>query len=489
MQSALFFCLNLLPIVVILWFARDLIPSGEVEISSGAFNVTPLYEIGWHLALYAFVTTWASIVVTSLLSCLFIRLTAASAGLYPSRGLKGALLMYRMGAMNGIQQQWTWTITGQYLRALAGMRFPRLGGSECDLMLNLVPELATADSRVFWSHGCLTNMLDYGAEHFKLRRLDMPQGFFSGNNCVAEHGQLPSNFLLGVSTPGSDIQFRRQMQSRPGEPMTVAGNPPLKFAGEPGAEHEARSLPSFRLFLTRVFLFDFVGVGALRIAEGLIFTILFIMLSRLRADAATGAVMALVLAAVVLALLSMAIKECLVGEWGADDTAPFWSWRHFAYFFAQDCFFVWCRGPLFLCAGTILSNPILRLMGCRIGRRTIVNDPLQCFDWNAVSFGSDCLIDGLLQFHTFERNKLRVKRTHIGDGCTVAFGTTLMGGAVIERDTTLSPLSMVFKEMHMLTAIYEGSPAAPLGEPTPLPPIAAAPGREHPELPATVAMD
>ena len=41
-------------------------------------------------------------------------------------------------------------------------------------------------------------MLDYGAEHLKLRRLDMPRNFFSGNNCVAEYGQFPSNFLLGA---------------------------------------------------------------------------------------------------------------------------------------------------------------------------------------------------------------------------------------------------------------------------------------------------
>jgi hypothetical protein len=67
-------------------------------------------------------------------------------------------------------------------------------------------------------------MLDYGAEHFKLRHLDMPPNFFGGNNCVAEYGNFPSNFLLGVSTPGNDIQFRRQMRSRLGEPITVAGS-------------------------------------------------------------------------------------------------------------------------------------------------------------------------------------------------------------------------------------------------------------------------
>jgi hypothetical protein len=36
-----------------------------------------------------------------------------------------------------------------------------------------------------------------------------------------------------------------------------------------------------------------------------------------------------------------------------------------------------------------------------------------------------------------------------------------MGGAVIESETTLQPLSMVLKEMHLPTAIYAGSPAEP----------------------------
>ena len=88
--------------------------------------------------------------------------------------------------------------------------------------------------------------------------------------------------------------------------------------------------------------------------------------------------------------------------------------------------------------------------------------PMQCSDWNAVIFGNDCVIDGVLQFHTFENMVLKVKRTRIQDGCTVCFGATVMGGAVIERDTTLLPLSLVLKEMHLPTAIYEGSPVEPV---------------------------
>src|SRR5271166_3501339 len=464
MQIFISFWLIVVPTGAIFWFATGLIPAGDAELSGEYFRVTPLFEIVWHLTLYAFITTGVTVVVTSLLGCLFIRCTAASPGLYPSRGLTGALLMYRMHMMNRIQRQWTWTVTGQYLRALAGMRFPRVGASECDLMFNLVPEVAAADSQVFWSNGCFTNMLDYGAEHSKLRQLDMPRNFFSGNNCVAEHGHFPSNFLLGVSTPGSDIQFRRQMRSRLGEPTTVAGNPAVKFASASfEAENETHRLPDFPLFLTRIFMFDFLGIGILPIAEGLIFTILYICLLRLGGQPFAGALVALVLTQVNLVLLCVGIKKLLVGsEWGTDDSTPFWSWRHFAYFFAQDCFFVWCRAPLWFCAGTVLSNSILRWMGCRIGHRTIVTRPMQCSDWNAVSFGDDCALDGFLQFHSFENMTLKVKRTHIQNGCAVAFGATVMGGAVIERDTTLLPLSLVLKEMNLPSATYEGSPAEPV---------------------------
>jgi hypothetical protein len=98
-------------------------------------------------------------------------------------------------------------------------------------------------------------------------------------------------------------------------------------------------------------------------------------------------------------------------------------------------------------------------MGCRIGHGTIVTQPLQCSDWNAVEFGNDCVVDGFLQFHTFENMTLKVKRARIMDGCAVNVGATVMSGAVMERDTTLLPLTLVLKDMNMVTATYEGSPA------------------------------
>jgi non-ribosomal peptide synthetase-like protein len=462
MQIFLDFWLLVVPTAAVTWFAATFIPSGEAGLASEYFRITPLHEIVWHMGLYAFITTWISVVLISVLGCLFVRWTAASPGLYPSRGVKAALLMYRLKRMNQIQRLWTWTITGQYLRALAGLRFPRLGASECDVMLNLVPELASADSLVFWSHGCFTNMLDHGAEHLKLRPLDMPANFFASNNCVAESGHFPANLLLGVSTPGNDIRFRRQMRSRLGEPITVAGNPPVRFASADfEAENAAKRLPSFTLFVGRVFLNDIFGMGILPLAGVLVY-VLYTILQRLGGHPVASAFSALILTEAVLVVSCAAAKGLLVGgRWGSDHSTPFWSWRHLTYFFAQDCFFAWCREALNFLAGTLLANVILRWMGCRIGRRTIVASPLQAFDWNAVSFGNDCIVAGLLQLHTFENMTLKVKRTEIRDGSVVNFGATVMGGALIEPETTLLPLSMVLKEMYLLTATYEGSPTEP----------------------------
>ncbi len=349
LQVVLELALLVLPTAAVSWWATTFLFVGSAERTSDYFAAAPRLEIVWHIGLYAFVTTWVTIVLVSVLGCLFVRWTSASPGLVPTRGLRAALLLYRVKKLNQIQRLWTWTITGQYLRALAGVGFSRVGGSESDLMINLVPEAASADAQVFWSHGCFTNVLDLGARHLTLRQLDMPANFFAGNNCVAESGQLPSNFLLGVSTPGSDIRFRRQMRSRLGVPMTVAGNPPVRFGSADvevgdGTGTGTGELPSFRHFLGRVALNDLVGIGLLPIAEALAFAVFYTLLLPSFGHPVVSALAALILGECSLVGAAVLVKKLLVGSrWGTDDSTSFWSWRHFTYFFAQDCFFVWCR--------------------------------------------------------------------------------------------------------------------------------------------------
>ncbi|RKZ06776.1 hypothetical protein DRQ32_10785 [bacterium] len=226
------------------------------------------------------------------------------------------------------------------------------------------------------------------------------------------------------------------------------------------AEKEAQVLPSFPLFLARVFLHDVFAVGMLPITGVLVYAILHTLFLGLGAHAVVSPLLALILVPVVLVTSCVVLKRVVVGsQWGSAHSTPFWSLRHFSYFFAQDCFFAWCGRVMRALAGTVLPNLVLRRMGCRVGRRTIVTAPLQAFDWNAVSFGDDCMIVGLLQFHSFENMTLKVKRTEIQDGSSVGFGATVMGGAVIESESVVQPLSMVMKGMRLPTATYEGNPA------------------------------
>ena len=57
---------------------------------------------------------------------------------------------------------------------------------------------------------------------------------------------------------------------------------------------------------------------------------------------------------------------------------------------------------------------------------------------------------------------LKVKLTEIQNGCDINFGATVMGGAVIEPETTFLPLSLVQKEMHLPTDTHESSPTEPV---------------------------
>ena len=53
-------------------------------------------------------------------------------------------------------------------------------------MFNLVPELASADSQVSGPMA-VSQTCSIGGGHHKLRQLDMPRNFFSGNNCVRQN--------------------------------------------------------------------------------------------------------------------------------------------------------------------------------------------------------------------------------------------------------------------------------------------------------------
>ena len=453
--------LVVLPASVIGWLAAR---ASEAEGAADHFLRMPLLAALGHVGLTAFAVTSSTILVTSLLTAVFLRMTRFRPGLYFASGFTGSLLRFRLRAMDQLQRTWGWSVMGQYLRALAGLRFDVIGASECDVMYDVLPELVRAELPVFWSHGSCANLVEQDAGFLRLGEADLPSGFFAGNNCVIEPGQYPGRFLVGVSTPASGTRFRRQMRTRPDEATVLAGHPPLRFGrADRASSEDAR--PGFALFLARVVLGDVLRIGVLPVLELLAYTVFVLMFLRFEMAPTIAAGVSLICAEGTLFVLAVGVTRVLVGTWGRDDTAPFWSLRHFTYFFAQDCFFAWCRRWFRFSAGTVIANVLLRRFGCVIGKRTLFVAPLQAFDWNAVQIGRDCIVDGMLQLHTFEDMVLRSKRSRVGHGSCLGVGSTLMGGAEIAPGASVLPFTLVMKEVALEAGVHEGSPAEKVYEP------------------------
>jgi non-ribosomal peptide synthetase-like protein len=402
---------------------------------------------------------WLGVLTSSLILCTFLRLTPTPPGWTRAASFQGTLARYRQTKMNQVQQMWGWSLTGQYLRALAGVKFSQVGASECDELVNLLPEHLHADANVFIAQGCFCNVLDEHGAFLLAKPVHMPAGFFASNNAMVESGPVPGNLLLGVSTPLGPHLYRPQYNDRPDNKRVLAGNPPLEIGAPDPQGAPVHPVPSLGIFLARFILNDLGSVGIIPgitvfLAAGLLVSLNVMGFSNVGAALITSIVVPLSLP-----LLALLIKLILVGNrWGRHNSAPFWSVRHFTYFLAQDCFFRLMTGFMSTISGTALANPILRRFGCRIGERTLIGLPLQMSDWHAVDIGDDCVINGQMQLHSFEDRVLTVSRTTIGNGSAINHGTMLMGGAYLESGVTVNPQSLVLKAMNLESGVHAGSP-------------------------------
>ena len=402
---------------------------------------------------------WLGVLTSSLILCTFLRLTPTPPGWTRAASFRGTLARYRQAKMNQVQQMWGWSLTGQYLRALAGVKFSQVGASECDELVNLLPEHFHADANVFIAQGCFCNVLDEHGAFLLAQPVQMPAGFFASNNAMVEPGPIPGNLLLGVSTPLGPHLYRPQYNDRPDNKRVLAGNPPLELGSADPQTAPTHPVPSLGIFLARFLLNDLASVGIIPGITIFLATGLLVSLNISGFSNVGAALITSIFVPLSLPLLALLVKLTLVGNrWGRHNSAPFWSVRHFTYFLAQDCFFRLMTGFMSTVSGTALANPILRRFGCRIGQRTLIGLPLQMSDWHAVDIGDDCVINGQMQLHSFEDRVLTVSRTTIGNGSAINHGTMLMGGAHLDSDVTVDPQSLVLKAMNLETGVHSGSP-------------------------------
>jgi len=151
-------------------------PPEKLNFPSNISGDAAVRGVVWHLLLLVIVS-WVTVVVTSLLGCLFIRWTAVSRVCYPSRGLSGALLMYRMKRLKrhpetvdlGASPGSTW---GSRLHATSAAWRLRVRRH-----VQPRPEVAAADSQIFLLQWMFHEHARLWRRAFKLRARYAPDFF------------------------------------------------------------------------------------------------------------------------------------------------------------------------------------------------------------------------------------------------------------------------------------------------------------------------
>jgi non-ribosomal peptide synthetase-like protein len=124
---------------------------------------------------------------------------------------------------------------------------------------------------------------------------------------------------------------------------------------------------------------------------------------------------------------------------------------------------MWAAVPLSLLEGTLMLPAVLRLFGCRVGRRALLGPGFaHVVDPDMVRFGDDVTVQALMQAHTFEDRVLKIDRVHVRDGATVGANAVLLYGADVGERATVAPHSVVMKRERLEPGTaYEGVPTQP----------------------------
>jgi hypothetical protein len=138
--------------------------------------------------------------------------------------------------------------------------------------------------------------------------------------------------------------------------------------------------------------------------------------------------------------------------------------RHFFVWMLSES---WMKPFLTRWEGTLALNYFYRLLGVKIGSRTLLLHSWagSYGDVDMWEIGDDCVIDGnVWQSHTFEDRVFWNWPSIIGDRCYVGPNVSLMGGASLEDDVNLGAASVPWK-MQVLAGGKPGCPRSYHGNP------------------------
>ena len=324
----------------------------------------------------------------------------------------------------------------------------RIGAhAELSTVFCFTPELLVAGGESFFADGCFLGGRRCFGGRFELRGNHVGSRSFVGNGAMLPPGAaLGNNCLLGVlSIPASRTERTPDGTDWLGSP--AFGLPNRQKVG--GFDERQTFKPTRALYAQRAV------IDALRILiPGLsVITIGGLGISALTLTyEAYGAFLMLAgapLVAAAMAALAVAIVVTL--KWTVMGifrpvVVPLW------------CRYVWLNemvngayesimAPVVaLFFGTPFSAPLLRLLGCRIGRGCYVATSLLS-EFDMVEIGDHVALNGgaVIQTHLFEDRVMKSSYVRIGDRCSIGNMAVVLYDGHMQAGATLGPLSLLMK--------------------------------------------
>jgi non-ribosomal peptide synthetase-like protein len=426
----------------------------------GLFFGLPAIAVGlgsMFLIVHTAPTLWVPLVVAALpvfivWSCLWlvvckqIVLPEAKPGIYAVYSFKYLQFWLTSGMMRAARGAGMLIFTTLYLPPWMRLLGAKLGRhTEMSTVWSVYPDMLEAGDGVFFADGCI---LGGGRTHlgrFSMAVNRIGDRSFIGNSALLPQGaSLGSGCLLGVlSAPP---------QAATPDGTDWLGSPGFRLPNRhkvTGFDEATTYRPTPALYVQRAV------IDALRILiPSYLGTILgtagFLIVLALYNSYGVWAVYA---AAPFLGWAAMTIAIAVVVglKWGVMGTfkpvvVPLWS-RYVWLNEMINGIYESVMAPIVAAFfGTPLVSPLLRLMGCKIGRHCYIGTSLFS-EFDLVEIGDYAALNGgsIIQNHLFEDRIMKSSYLRIGERCTVSNMSVVLYDTRMEEGAVLGPLSLLMK--------------------------------------------
>lgn len=450
-------------------------PAGIVERLAAAATFGALSilasAVPWALAVLVTGNRWRSPVVvvgavaaagvaTVALKALLARaLGGAPHGSYSLHGLASLRVAAQARLVESAGKWLSGTLMWPHWLRLAGARIGP--GCEISTVTDVSPASVIIGRDTFFADGVYLGGPRLRAGQARIEPVELGASCFVGNHAVLPGGtHLAPGTLVGISTSAEGLTVE------PGS--SWFGHPPMRLPRREVVD-APRSVTHDPSLVRRINRWSWELARFALPAVPVLVAVEWFELATLAEERLPPAWFRLVaLPALSFASMAALVIGCIALKWVLlgrvrPGTHPLWSCWCSRWDFLYVAWGMWASVPLAALEGTLLLPAVLRLLGCRIGRRALLGPGFtHVVDPDMLHLGDGVTVQALFQAHTFEDRVLKIDHVRIRDGATVGANAVLLYGADVGAGAVVAPHSVVMKRERLEPATaYEGVPTQP----------------------------